>query len=45
MRILLHYYIVMQIESRLLSGADQAAVVGAYRLLKGLVVASGSDRS
>jgi len=26
----------------LLSGADQAAVVGAYRLLKGLVVASGS---
>jgi hypothetical protein len=25
----------------LLSGADQAAVVGAYRLLKGLVVASG----
>ena len=26
----------------LLSGADQAAVVGAYRLLKGLVVASGN---
>lgn len=27
----------------LLSGADQAAVVGAYRLLKGLISASGDD--
>lgn len=29
----------------LLSGADQAAVVGAYRLLKGLIVASGKDKA
>ncbi len=29
----------------LLSGADQAAVVGAYRLLKGLVVASGTTEA
>ena len=29
----------------LLSGADQAAVVGAYRLLKGVVLASGGDVS